>query len=62
MRKISVIAIAAVLMLIGVGVEAGAWSKPANRALTANAVVDPSGPTVGKDVPTALVFPAVIGQ
>jgi hypothetical protein len=62
MRKISLIAIAAVLILIGVGVEAGAWSKPTNRVLTANPVVDPSGPTSGKDMPTALVFPAVIGQ
>jgi hypothetical protein len=62
MRKISLIAIAAVLILIGVGVEAGAWSKPTNRVLTANPLVDPSGPTVGKNMPTALEFPAVIGQ
>ena len=67
MRKISLIAVA-VLILIGVGIEAGAWTTATSRALAANRVIGPSGPTSVKDLPTShyddysLVFPAVIGQ
>jgi hypothetical protein len=63
MRKISLIAVAAALILFGVGIEAGAWTTPTTRALTANPVIDPSGPTSAKDLPTShyddysLVFP-----
>ena len=67
MGKISLIAITAVLILIGVGMDAGAWTAT-TRVLTANPVVDPSAPMSAKDLPTShyedysLVFPAVIGQ
>ena len=68
MRKISLIAVAAVLILLGVGIEAGAWTTATTRVLTANPVIDPTIPTSAKDLPTShyddysLVFPAVIGQ
>jgi len=68
MRKISMIAVAAALILIGVGMEAGAWTTATTPELTANPVIAPSGPTSAKDLPTShyddysLVFPAVIGQ
>jgi hypothetical protein len=60
MRKISFTAIAAVMILIGFGVWAGALTTAG--ALSANPVVDPSGPTSAMDMPTPLVFPEVIGQ
>ena len=68
MRKISLIAVAAALILIGVGMEAGAWTTATNPVLTANPVIDSSGPTAARDLPTShyedysLVFPAIIGQ
>jgi hypothetical protein len=68
MHKISLIAIAAVLILVGVVVEAGAWSVPAARAHAANTGINPLGLMTTKDLPTphyddySLVFPAVIGQ
>ncbi len=68
MRKISLIAVAAVLILIGVGVEAGAWSVSTAGAHAASTGIDPSGLMTAKDLPTShyddysLVFPAVIGQ
>ena len=68
MGKISLIAITAVLILIGVGMDAGAWTTATTPTLIANPVIDPSAPTSAKDLPTShyddysLVFPAVIGQ
>jgi hypothetical protein len=68
MRKISLIAVAAALILVGVGIEAGAWTAATTPTLTANPVIDPSGPTSAKDLPTShyddysLVFPAGVGQ
>ena len=62
MRKIGITVVAAALILVGFGVWAGAWSVPTTRVLIADPVVGQSGPTGGKDMPTALEFPAVIGQ
>jgi hypothetical protein len=68
MRKISLIAMVAALILIGVGMEAGAWTAADNLVLTANPVIDSSGPISAKGPPTShsedysLVFPAIIGQ
>lgn len=60
MRKISFAAVVAVMILIGFGVWAGALTTAG--ALAANPVIDPSGPTNATDLPSPLVFPAVIGQ
>lgn len=60
MRKISITAVAAVMILIGFGVWAGALTTAG--ALSANPVIDSSGPTSVTDLPTPLAFPAVIGQ
>jgi hypothetical protein len=68
MRKISLIAIAAALILMGVGMEAGAWTTATTRTLTANPVIDPSAPMSATNLSASLyddgflVFPAVIGQ
>jgi hypothetical protein len=68
MRKISLIAAAAALILVGIGMEAGALTTATTPALTANPVMDPSTPASAKDLPAShdddsfLVFPAVIGQ
>jgi len=68
MRKISLIAATAALILVGVGMEAGALATATTPALTANPVMGPSGSADAKDLPTShyddysLVFPAVIGQ
>jgi hypothetical protein len=60
MRKTSFTAVAAVMILIGFGVWVGAWTTA--RALAANPVMDSSGTTSAKALPTPLVFPAVVGQ
>jgi hypothetical protein len=68
MRKISLIALVAASILVGVGIEAGAWTAATSSALTANPVMDPPVPANAKDLATShyddfsLVFPAVIGQ
>jgi hypothetical protein len=68
MRKISLIAAAAALILVGVGMEAGAWTTPTSPAFTTNPVMDPLVTASPKDLPTShyddysLVFPAVVGQ
>ncbi len=68
MRKISFTAVAAILILIGVGAWVGAPAVPTTPALAASTGIDPSGLATAKDLPTlhyddySLVFPAVIGQ
>jgi hypothetical protein len=68
MRKISLIAAAAALILVGIGMEAGALTTATAPALTAKPVMDPSTTASAKDLPAShddgsfLVFPAVIGQ
>ena len=68
MQKISLIAAAAALILVGVGMEAGAWTAATTPVLIANPVTNPSGLASAKDLPTShyddysLVFPAVVGQ
>ena len=60
MRKTSFTAVAAVMILLGFGVWVAAWTTV--RAVAANPVIDLSGPKSAIDLPTPLVFPAVIGQ
>ena len=60
MRTTSFTAVAAVVTLLGLGVWVGAWTTAG--ALAANPVIDSSGPKSAMDLPTPLVFPAVIGQ
>jgi hypothetical protein len=60
MRKTSFTLVAAVMILIGFGVWVGAWTT--DRALIADPVIDSSRSTSAQDLPTPLVFPAVIGQ
>jgi hypothetical protein len=68
MRKISFTAVAAIIILIGVGAWVGASTVPTTPALAASTSIDPSGLTNAKDLPTShyddysLVFPAVIGR
>jgi hypothetical protein len=49
MRKISFFAVAALLVLIGVGV----WTVPTTRTLAGGMGIDPSGMTSAKDLPTS---------
>jgi hypothetical protein len=59
MRKISITAIAAV-MILSFGMWAGALTIAG--ALAANPTTNPSGPTSTTVPLTPLVFPAVVGQ